>query len=89
MGRSVPPWRTRADAELNALMPFHRALPSNERLLLDQLVNDVRQRRSAGGMLPAHNTWQPVVLSMLIGVMKRLEDLSNRIAALEEMTNDD
>ncbi len=89
MGRSVPPWRTRADAELNALMPFHRALSPNERVLLDQLFNDVRQRRSAGGMLPAHNTWQPVVLSMLIGLMKRLDDLSNRVAALEEMANDD
>ena len=73
MGRSVPPWRTRADAELNALMPFHRALSPSERLLLDQLFTDVRQRRSAGGMLPAHNTWQPIVLSMLIGLMKRLK----------------
>ncbi|MCH1537115.1 MAG: hypothetical protein L7S48_01730 [Candidatus Poseidonia sp.] len=89
MGRSVPPWRTRADAELNALMPFHRALSPSERLLLDQLFTDVRQRRSAGGMLPAHNTWQPIVLSMLIGLMKRLEEVSNRIAALEEMANDD
>ena len=89
MGRSVPPWRTRADAELNALMPFHRALSPSERLLLDQLFTDVRQRRSAGGMLPAHNTWQPIVLSMLIGLMKRLEEASNRIAALEEMANDD
>lgn len=89
MGRSVPPWRTRADAELNALMPFRRALSPSERLMLDQLFNDVRQRRSAGGMLPAHNTWQPVVLSMLIGLMKRLEDLSNRIAALEEMAKND
>jgi hypothetical protein len=89
MGRSVPPWRTRADAELNALMPFHRALSPSERILLDQLFNDVRQRRSAGGMLPAHNAWQPVVLSMLIGLMKRLEDLSNRIAALEEMATND
>jgi len=71
------------------LMPFHRALSPNERVLLDQLFNDVRQRRSAGGMLPAHNTWQPVVLSMLIGLMKRLDDLSNRVAALEEMANDD
>ena len=89
MGRSVPPWRTSADAELNALMPFHRALSPSERLLLDQLFTDVRQRRSAGGMLPAHNTWQPIVLSMLIGLMKRLEEVSNRIAALEEMANDD
>ena len=85
----MPPWRTRADAELNALMPFHRALSPSERLLLDQLFTDVRQRRSAGGMLPAHNTWQPIVLSMLIGLMKRLEEVSNRIAALEEMANDD
>jgi len=89
MGRSVPPWRTRADAELNALMPFRRALSPSERLMLDQLFNDVRQRRSAGGMLPAHNAWQPFVLSMLIGLMKRLEDLSNRIAALEEMAKND
>ncbi len=84
MGRSVPSWRMRVEAELQNLVPYRRALAPDDRAAFDALLNEVRQRRTAGGMLPTMNTWQPAVLSMLVGVMAELAALSERIKTLEE-----
>ena len=89
MGRSVPPWRTRVEDELQHLMPYRRALSSVDQAAFDALLNEVRQRRSAGGLLPALNTWQPLVLNMLVGLMAQVSQLTARIEALEERRSDD
>jgi len=84
MGRSVPPWRTRVEHELQHLAPYRRALSSVDSAAFDALLDAVRERRAAGGMLPAVNTWQPTVLSMMVGLMVQINQLSERIEALEE-----
>lgn len=84
MGRSVPPWRTRVENELQHLTPYRRALSSVDQAAFDALLDAVRERRAAGGMLPAVNTWQPTVLSMMVGLMGQLQQLSDRIQTLEE-----
>jgi hypothetical protein len=89
MGRSVPPWRTRVEAELERLVPYRRALPISEHAIFDALLNDVRQRRAAGGMLPAIDTWHMMLLNMLVGLAVRNEQLSQRLQALEEGRCDD
>lgn len=83
MGRSVPTWRTRAEVELQGLEPFRRALPKQERIHFDALMEAIRRRRTAGGMLPGHDVWPPFVLSMLVGLMAQLEALERRIVVLE------
>jgi hypothetical protein len=70
--------------ELQHLVPYRRALSVIDRAAFDALLDAVRERRAAGGMLPAVNTWQPTVLSMMVGLMVQLNQLSERIAALEE-----
>jgi hypothetical protein len=70
--------------ELQHLAPYRRALSVIDRAAFDALLDAVRERRAAGGMLPAVNTWQPTVLSMMVGLMVQLNQLSERIAALEE-----
>ena len=72
MGRSVPSWRIRVENELQNLAPYRRALNPTDREAFDALLNDVRERRTAGGLLPTLNTWQPAVLSMLVGLMSEL-----------------
>ena len=89
MGRSVLPWRTRIEAELHALGPFRRALPVDEQMLLDVLLNDVRTRRAAGGMLPAHDPWNPLLLSMMLGLSQRIHKLEFRLERLEGEAADD
>jgi len=88
MGRSVPTWRTRAEGELQALAPFRRALSKDERPHFDALMDAIRQRRTAGGMLPAHDVWPPFTLSMCVGLMRRCHDLQQRIEALEGVVGD-
>ena len=53
MGRTVPTWRNRIEAELSALDNFERALSTTDKLALKRLKNGVRNRRTAGGMMPA------------------------------------
>ena len=89
MGRSVPPWRTRVENELQQLMPYRRTLSSVDRAAFDALLDAVRERRAAGGMLPAINTWQPTVLSMLVGLMVQVSQLTERVEALEERRRHD
>jgi len=84
MGRSVPSWRMRVEDELQNLAPYRRALSPTDREAFDALLNAVRERRTAGGLLPTLNTWQPAVLSMLVGLMSELSRVSARLEALEE-----
>ena len=84
MGRSVPSWRMRVESELQNLMPYRRALVPSDRIAFDALLDEVRHRRAAGGMLPTLNAWQPTVLSMLVGLMAEVTSLSHRIKTLEE-----
>ena len=80
MGRSVYPWRTRIESELQALSPFRRALPADEQLMLDELMDEVRKRRAAGGMLPAADPWPPLLIAMLLGLMRRLRYVENQLS---------
>ncbi len=83
MGRSVPSWRMRVETELQNLMPYRRALNPVDQVAFDALLDEVRQRRTAGGLLPSLNAWQPAVLSMLVGLMVEIERLSERLDELE------
>ena len=82
MGRTVPTWRNRVEAELLSLDNYRRALNSVDRKALTQLINGVRNRRTAGGMLPAHDSWKPMLLSMLLECYSKISELENMIENL-------
>ena len=84
MGRTVPTWRNRIEAELSSLENFRRALNSVDRNALDQLVNGVRNRRTAGGMMPAHDSWKPMLLSMLLECHSKIAELERTIEKLTD-----
>ena len=48
------------------------------------MLHDVRMRRAAGGMLPAHEAWRPMLLSMILGAHERIQALEQRIASLQQ-----
>ena len=83
MGRTVPTWRNRVESELNALNAFRRALNSSDRKALDELMNGVRNRRTAGGMLPSIDVWKPMLLSMILESYKKIAELENTIKELQ------
>ena len=84
MGRTVPTWRNRIESEMTSLEPFRRALNSGDKLVFDELLNGVRKRRTAGGMLPAQDAWKPMLMSMLIECHSRIAELEQRIESLSE-----
>ena len=83
MGRTVPTWRNRVESELNALNGFRRALNSSDRKPLDELMNGVRNRRAAGGMLPSIDVWKPMLISMILESYKKIAELENAIKELQ------
>jgi hypothetical protein len=85
MGRTVPTWRNRIESEMTSLEPFRRALNSGDKILFDELLNGVRKRRTAGGMLPAHDAWKPMLLTMLIECHSRITELEQLLEKTSEV----
>lgn len=83
MGRTVPTWRNRVESELTALNAFRRALNSSDRKALDELMNGVRNRRAAGGMLPSIDVWKPMLISMILESYKKIDELESTIKELQ------
>ncbi|GIQ96319.1 MAG: hypothetical protein CM15mP1_2150 [Methanobacteriota archaeon] len=83
MGRTVPTWRNRVESELTALNAFRRALNSSDRKALDELLNGVRNRRAAGGMLPSIDVWKPMLISMILESYKKIAELESMIKELQ------
>ena len=84
MGRTVPTWRGRVEQEIEILVPYRRSLSHEDRCRFDAMLHDVRMRRAAGGMLPAHEAWRPMLLSMILGAHERIQALEQRIASLQQ-----
>jgi hypothetical protein len=83
MGRTVPTWRGRVEQEIERLVPYRRALSLDDCCNFDMMLNDVRSRRAAGGMLPTQEEWKPMLLSMLVGAHQRIQVLEDRLESLE------
>ena len=88
MGRTVPTWRGRVEQEIERLVPYRRALSMDDCCNFDLMLNDVRSRRAAGGMLPSQEEWKPMLLSMLLGAHQRIQTLERRIESLERQLTD-
>tara|TARA_B100000287_G_scaffold120535_1_gene112363 strand:+ start:267 stop:527 length:261 start_codon:yes stop_codon:yes gene_type:complete len=83
MGRTVPTWRNRVENELNSLNAFRRGLNSADCKALDELMNGVRNRRAAGGMLPSIDVWKPMLVSMILESYRKIAELENVISELQ------
>lgn len=83
MGRTVPTWRNRVESELSSLSVFRRALNSSDRKALDELMNGVRNRRAAGGMLPSIDVWKPMLISMILESYRKIAELEDIIKQLQ------
>ena len=83
MGRTVPTWRNRIESELSSLGVFRRALNSSDRKALDELMNGVRNRRAAGGMLPSIDVWKPMLISMILESYRKIAELEDTIIRLQ------
>ena len=83
MGRTVPTWRNRVESELTSLNAFRRALNYSDSNALDTMLNGVRNRRAAGGMLPTMDVWKPMLVSMILECYSKIEELERTIQKLQ------
>ena len=84
MGRTVPTWRGRVEQEIEMLVPYRRVLSSDDQCRFDTMLHHVRKRRAAGGMLPVHEAWKPMLLSMLLGAHERIQELEQQLTLLQK-----
>ena len=81
MGRTVATWRDRIERRIVAWARYRRALRLDDRIGFDRLLNSVRRRAAACGMMPASEGFEPAVLSMLV-------DLETRLSRVEKEHSD-
>jgi len=84
MGRTVNTWRMRLETEIESLAPYRRALTTTDRTTFDSMMRSVRQRRSAGGMLPGLEPFKPMLLSMLLDAQNKIQLLEDRLDELAQ-----
>ena len=80
MGRTVATWRDRIERRIAAWSGFRRALRLDDRIAFDYLLNSVRRRSSACGMIPASDEIEPALLSMLIDLEARLSKVEKELS---------
>ena len=81
MGRTVATWRDRIERRIVAWARYRRALRLDDRIAFDRLLNSVRSRSAACGMMPASDEFEPALLSMLV-------DLETRSSRVEKEHSD-
>ena len=82
MGRTVPTWRDRIESEIGTLSRFNRALNHGDRIALEILIEGVRNRRAAGGMMPSVDPWKPMLVSMLLECYSKIAELERTLEDL-------
>lgn len=75
MGRTVATWRMRIEQRMADWNPFRRALRTEERLAFDEVMQAVRARASAGGMVASADALEPMLLAILTEAFVRLRAL--------------
>ena len=77
MGRTVATWRARIERRVEAWGPFRRVLRPRDKVAFRRMLHAARSRAAAGGMIPAVDPMEPILLAMLV-------EAYDRIARLEE-----
>ncbi len=83
MGRTVTPFSVVLTQEEARLKKFRRALRAEDRRHFDELFEHARRNIQAAVQAAAPEPMESVVLLMLIGMQKEIEDLKARVSEFE------
>lgn len=83
MGRTVSTWRMRIEERMVVWNAFRRALRTEDKLALDDAANAVRERATAGGMMPTADPLEPMLLSVIVDCFARIKRLEAKVEELE------
>ncbi len=84
MGRTVATWRKRGEERIEGWKQFHRTLRPQDRSAYKSMINAVRNRAAACGMIPTVDPIEPIFLAMLVEAYERISKIENEI---ERMRN--
>jgi len=73
----------RIEERMVAWNAFRRALRTEDKLALDGAANAVRERASAGGLMPTADPLEPMLLSIIVDCFARIRRLEARMEELE------
>jgi len=83
MGRTVTPFSIVLRQEESRLKKFRRALRVEDQRRFDELFEHVRRNIQAAVQAAAPEPMESVVLLMLIGMKKEIEELKARVSEVE------
>ena len=84
MGRTIPSWRMVVEAELDKLKKFRDSLPSEDRVVFEDMLNQCKLYASAASNLASPVKEVPIFISMLFAQHKRIIELEERLRAQEK-----
>ena len=86
MGRTIPSWRMIVEAELEKFKRFRENLPSDDRAIFEDLLNQCKLYASAASTLTSPVKEVPLIISMLFAQHKKIKELEQRLKANEKNT---
>ncbi len=84
MGKTVESYRIALDREAQRWSGFARALRKEDRLAFDQMMDSCRNFASAGSNATRPVMFESMVMSILLGQQKKLNDLEKELDAARE-----
>lgn len=82
MGRTVPSFRMLLNAEIARWREFRKQLPTEERALFDEMMNNSKLHSSASSCALRMSVFESLCMGILLANQKRLENLAGELEQL-------
>ena len=79
MGRTIPSWRMVAEAEVEKMKKFRDSLRLDDKIILEDLLNQCKLYASAASSLASPIKEMPLIMSILFAHHKKLVELEKRL----------
>ncbi len=82
MGRTIPSFRMGLDAEIARWREFRSKLPSEDKIIFDELMNSSKLHSSASSCSLRTNVFEAMCMAIVMNHQKRLENLATELEQL-------
>lgn len=79
MGRTIPSFRAQLEQIMEELSEYKRALRGNDRIIFDDIMNKARQHSSSCTLMPLHDPFNCILLSIILEQEKEIKSLKDQI----------
>ncbi len=82
MGRTIPSFRMLLDAEIARWREFRSKLPSEDKIIFDELMNSSKLHSSASSCSLRTNVFEAMCMAIVMNHQKRLENIATELEQL-------